>query len=64
MLRHSGGAGASGQHERGNAAETHAVSVLERELPSATYLERFHPSLSVRSSNCLQKFASMIVRLG
>ena len=37
---------------------------IERELPSATYLERFHPSVSVRGSNCLQKFASAIARLG
>ena len=34
------------------------------ELPLATYLERFHPFVLVRGSNCLQKFASMIVRLG
>ena len=43
-----------GQRERGNAADTHAI---ERELPLATYLERFHPSVSVRGYNCLQKFA-------
>ena len=35
-----------------------------RELLSATYLERFHPSVLARGSNCLQKFASMIVHLG
>ena len=34
------------QRERGNAADTHAVSLIEGELPSATYLERFHPSVS------------------
>ena len=49
---------------RGNAADTHAVSLIERELPLATSLERFHPSVSVRGSNCLQKFASVIVCLG
>ena len=27
-------------------ADTHAVSLIEGELPSATYLERFHPSVS------------------
>ena len=64
MSRHWRGAGASDQHERGNAADTHAVSLIERELPSATYLKRFHPSVSIRGSNCLQKFASAIVRLG
>ena len=52
------------QRERGNAADTHAVSLIERELPLATYLERFHLSVSVRGSNCLQKFASMIECLG
>ena len=64
MSRHGRKAGASDQRERGNAADTHAVSLVERELPSATYLERFHPSVSVRGSNCLQKFASAIARLG
>ena len=54
MSRHWRGAGASDQRERGNAADTHAVSLIERELSSATYLERFH------LSNCLQKFASAI----
>ena len=62
--RHWREAGASDQRQRGNAADTHAVSLVERELPSATYLERFHPSVSVRGSNCLQKFASAIARLG
>ena len=52
------------QRERGNAADTHAVSLIERELPSATYLEIFHPSASVHGSNCLQMFVSAIVRLG
>ena len=47
-----------------HAADTHAVSLIERELPSATYLERFHQSVSVRGSNCQQKFASAIARLG
>ena len=60
MSRHWREAGASDQRQRGNAADTHAVSLVERELPSATYLERFHPSVSVRGSNCLQKFASAI----
>ena len=64
MSRHWRKAGASDQRERGNAADTHAISLVERELPSATYLERFHPSVSVRGSNCLQKFASAIARLG
>ena len=64
MSRHWREAGASDQRQRGNAADTHAVSLVERELPSATYLERFHPSVSVRGSNCLQKFASAIARLG
>ena len=64
MSRHWRGAGASDQRERGNAADTHAVSLIERELPSATYLKRFHPSVSVRGSYCLQKFASAIARLG
>ena len=63
MSRHWREAGASDQRQRGNAADTHAVSLVERELPSATYLERFHPSVSVRGSNCLQKFASAIARL-
>ena len=42
------------------------ITGIQRELPSATYLERFHPSVSVRGSNCncLQKFASAIARLG
>ena len=62
MSRHWRGAGASDQRERGNAADTHAVSLTEREQPSATYLERFHPSVLVRGSNCLQKFASAIAR--
>ena len=62
MSHHWRAAGASDQHERGNAADTHAVSLIERELPSATYLERFHPSVSVCGSNCLQNFASAIVR--
>ena len=64
MSRHWIEAGASDQRQRGNAADTHAVSLVERELPSATYLERFHPSASVRGSNCLQKFTSAIARLG
>ena len=41
MLRHWREGGASDQRERGNAADTHAVSLIERELPLATYLERF-----------------------
>ena len=64
MSRHWREAGASDQRQRGNAADTHAVSLVERELPSATYPERFHPSVSVRGSNCLQKFTSAIARLG
>ena len=40
------------QHERGNAVDSHAVSLIERELPFATYLERFYPSVLIRSSNC------------
>ena len=64
MSRHWREAGASDQRQRGNAADTHAISLVERELPSATYLKRFHPSVSVRGSNCLQKFASAIARLG
>ena len=43
------------QRERGIAADTHAVPLIERELPSATYLERFHRSVSVRGSNCLPR---------
>ena len=52
MSRHWREAGASDQREQGNAADTHAISLIERELPSATYIksERFHPSVSVRSS--------------
>ena len=64
MSHHWREAGASDQRERGNAADTHAVSLVERELPSATYLKTFHPSVSVRGSNCLQKFAFAIARLG
>ena len=64
MSRHWREAGALDQRERGNAADTHAISLVERELPSATYLKRFHPSVSVRGSNCLQKFASAIACLG
>ena len=64
MSRHWREAGAADQLERGNVADTHAVSLIERELPSATYLKRFHPSVSVRGSYCLQKFASAIACLG
>ena len=64
MSHHWRGAGVSDQCKRGNAADTHAVLLIERVLPSATYLQRVHLSVSVSGSNCLQKFASAIAHLG
>ena len=46
---HWRGAGVSARAR--NVADTHAV---ERELPLATYLERFHLSVSVLGYNCLR----------
>ena len=62
--RHWREAGAADQRERGNAVDTNVVSRTERDLPSATYHERYHSSVWVRGSNCLQKFTSAIARLG
>ena len=62
MLRHWRGAGASDQRERGNAADTHAVSLIERELPLATYLERFHPSVLVRGSQIFVFLICVVVQ--
>ena len=48
--------------------QTHAdlchISDSMRELPSATYFQRFHLSASVHGSNCLQKFSSGFTCLG
>ena len=51
------------QLERWNAADTHAVSLIERELPSATYSKDF-TRLSQSAVPTASKFASAIARLG
>ena len=65
MSRHWREAGASDQRQRGNAADTHAVSLVENCHRLLTSKD-FTTSVSVHGSNCpgLQKFASAKINYG
>ena len=50
---------------RATECSRYPCRITDREGTAIGYLlERFHPSFSVYGSNCLQKFASAIARLG